>query len=211
METARRAHFEPNWKPQPRRPRRLQTPARTDRRRREGHRQGCPRASVSGHWNRVRRGRAYRRAGGAEPTRVRAGRHRSLGKPLVLPRKLTEPLRSRWATERQPCVASTTSDPRRAPVPVPQPVCVDACDRRARPGEMKKRWPNAALFVSLSHGWPEYRLPGIRCRVFLVFTRGSAASHLPRPRLPAGLRARVRVGSSVVDASPAPLVSNQAA
>ena len=54
---------------------------------------------------------------------------------------------------REPCVASTISGPCRAPAPVPPPICVDACDCQARSSEMKNRWPNAALFVSLTHGW----------------------------------------------------------
>jgi hypothetical protein len=82
METARSSDFEQTGNRNREGQGGLQTAATTDRRRREGHRQSCPRASLSGHWNRVRRGVAYRRAGGAEPTRVRAGRHRSLGKPF---------------------------------------------------------------------------------------------------------------------------------
>jgi hypothetical protein len=90
---------------------------------------------------------------------------------------------------REPCVASTISGPCRAPAPVPPPICVDACDCQARSSEMKNRWSNAAPFVSLLDGWPEYDYPAyaVAC-VSKSFARGSAASRLPcscSPAMPA--------------------------
>ena len=63
-----------------------------------------------------------------------------------------------------------------------------AWDRRARPSEMKKRWSNAARFVSLTHGWPEYDYPAYAA-VELALACASAAppAAFPAPayRLPA--------------------------
>jgi len=58
---------------------------------------------------------------------------------------------------------------------------VDACDCQARSSEMKNRWPNAALFVSLTHGWPEYDYPAYAAVEFAL----SCASAAPPAACPA--------------------------
>jgi len=77
-----------------------------------------------------------------------------------------------------------------------------ACDRRAQPSEIKNRWSNAALFVSLCHGWPGYDYPAyaVAC-ISKSLAHGSAASRLTCLCPPAPLQGaflRVRVGSTAL-------------